>query len=388
MDSPRSYPPPPPLRRPTDGRWLGGVCQGLAQRAGIPVARVRATAVLGTLLCALAAIVVLGGFASFVLAVAVVAYLVCWLALPSENESATEDAPPVIRGLASAALVLAAGAGLAALALLGAVAAVFGFGWTVAIVVVVVVAATLIAWPTIRPAWVLPPLTALTIAATVMVVSSVRIAPTAATVIERPTTVASLPPDGYRAGLGDLLVDLRALRAADGSDVPVRIDSGTGRTVIALPTDRCLNLEVDYRTTLPRLRLTDAIVARLGGSYGPEPTTFYGDPRFDRGGRWVRRSRDPRAATVRIDFRTVRGALVLRDYPDDVDPLAIPEWPDLMDVQPPLSPEERRPEWRESPHSSPAVKRRWRRWRHETARFERELAARRAGACAATGSAR
>lgn len=388
MDTPRSYPPTPPLRRPTAGRWLGGVCQGVAQRAGIPVAQVRALAVVGTLLCAFGATVVLGGFATFTVGVAIVAYLVCWLALPSEADVETDDAPPAVRGLASAALVLAALTGVGALALLGAVAAIFGFGWTVAIVVVVVIAGTLIAWPAIRPAWVLPPLAALAIAATVVAASGVRIQPSTATAIERPTTVAALPRDGYRAGLGDLLVDLRALRPADGTNVPIRIDSGTGQTVVALPTDRCLNLEVDYRTTLPSMRLTDAVVARLGGSYGHRPMIFYGDVRVDRSGHWARRSRDRRAATVRIDFRSVRGSLVLRDFPDAVEPLATPEWPDVMDLQPPPSPEDLRPEWRASSRNSPAVKRRWRTWRAETARFERALERRRAGACAPIGNGR
>lgn len=388
METPRSQPPTPPLRRPTEGRWLGGVCQGLAQRTGTPVAQVRVLAVLATLLAAFASTVVLGGFATMVLAIGVLAYLVCWLALPGDAEADGEDAPPVVRSLASAALVLAGGAGLAGLALLGAVAAVFGFGWTVAIAVAVLIVGTLVAWPAIRPAWVLPPLVALTLAATVVAASGVRIEPSAQTVIARPTTVSALPKDGYRAGLGDLLVDLRALRPAAGTTVPLRIEAGTGRTVVALPNDRCLNVEVDYRSTLPGMRLTDAIVGRLGGSYGPQPVSFYDQVRFGGNGRWSRRSNDPRAATLRVDFRTVRGGLTLRDFPETVDPLATPEWPDVVERQPPSSPEDRNPEWSESSRNSPAVKRLWRTWKRDSARFEREQARRRAGACAPTGSTR
>lgn len=386
MESPRSHPPTPPLRRSTQGRWIGGVCHGIAQRAGVPVGPVRALAVLATLLVGFAAAVVLGSFATMVLGIGVLAYLVCWLVLPSDSEG--EEAPPLVRGLASAALILAACVGLGTLALLGAAAALFGFGWTVAVVVAVLVVGTLVAWPAIRPAWVLPPLAALALAATVVAASGVRIEPSTKTVIARPTTIAALPADGYRAGLGDLLVDLRALRPAAGTNVPVRIDSGTGRTVVALPTDRCVNLEVDYRTTLLSTRVTDAILGRLGGSYGPQPMIFYGDARFGGDGHWSRRSSDPRAATVRIDFRTVRGELWLRDYPAAIDPLATPEWPDLVQQQPPLSPEDRRPEWRESRHNSPAVKRLWRTWKRQSARYERDQAKRRAGACAPAGSIR
>lgn len=352
----------------------------------MPVAHVRTLAVLATLLAALATTVVLGGFATMVIATGVLAYLVCWLALPGDAEIDSEDAPPVVRSLASAALVLAAVTGLGTLALLGALAAVFGFGWTIAIVVAVLIVGTLVAWPTIRPAWVLPPLAALALAATVVAASGVRIEPSARTVIARPATVAALPEDGYRAGLGDLLVDLRALRPGAGATVPIRIDAGTGLTVVALPRDRCLNLEVDYRATLPSMRLTDAVVARLGGSYGPQPLILYGDVRFSRAGRWSRRSNDPQAATVRIDFRAVRGGLTLRDFPETVDPLATPDWPDTIDRQPPPSPEDRRPEWAQSSRNSPAVKRLWRTWKRDDARFEREQARLRAGACAPTGS--
>lgn len=341
---------------------------------------------LATLLAAFATTVVLGGFATMVIGIGVLAYLVCWLALPGDTEDDTEDAPPIVRGLASAALVLAAGAGLGVLALLGAIAAVFGFGWTVAIVVAVLIVGTLVAWPAIRPAWVLPPLTALALAATVVAASGIRIEPSTKTEISRPATVAALPKDGYRAGLGDLLVDLRAFRPAAGTVVPIRIDAGTGQTVVALPNDRCLNLEVDYRATLPSMRVTNSVMARLGGSYSPQPVVFYGEARFGGTGHWSRRSSDPRAATIRIDFRTVRGGLTVRDFPETVDPLGTSEWPDTLDRQPPLSPEDRRPEWSESSRNSPAVKRLWRTWKRDTARFEREQAKRRAGACAPSGS--
>lgn len=352
----------------------------------MPVAQIRTMAVLATLLAAFATTVVLGGFATIVIGIGVLAYLVCWLALPGDAEDDAEDAPPVVRSLASAALVLAAVVGLGVLALLGAIAAVFGFGWTVAIAVAVLIVGTLVAWPAIRPVWVLPPLAALALAATVVAASGVRIEPSTATVIARPATVAALPEDGYRAGLGDLLVDLRAIRPAAGTTVPIRIEAGTGQTVVALPHDRCLNLEVDYRATLPSMRLTDAVVARLGGSYGPQPLIFYGDVRFGRTGHWARHSSDPHAATVRIDFRAFRGGLTLRDFPETVDPLATPEWPDTVDRQPPLSPEDRRPEWSQSSRNSPAVKRLWRTWKRDSARFEREQAKRRAGACAPAGS--
>ena len=69
---PSSGPPSPsPLARAREGRWLGGVCAGIAQARGVPAGAVRAAFALAGLL---------GG-------VGVLAYLACWLIVPAEGES-------------------------------------------------------------------------------------------------------------------------------------------------------------------------------------------------------------------------------------------------------------------------------------------------------------
>lgn len=339
------------------------MCHGLAERSGMPVAQVRALTVLASLL----------------FGIGVLAYLVCWLVLPTEGETA--EAPALVRGLAAAALILTAGAALAALALLGGVATLFGFGWAVAVAVGVLVAGTLVAWPAIRPAWVLPPLVTLVLAAVAVAASGVRIEPQSATVFARPTAVADLPSGPYRAGLGDLLVDLRTLPLKAGQTVPIRIETGTGDTVVALPSDRCVNLEVRYRTDLLGFHLADQVLVRLSGGYGISPLVFFGGWESPGEGAWIRRTTDRRAPTVRIDFRSVRGGLTVRDYPERVAPLDDRNWPES--IQPPLAPSDRRPEWHRSSRS-PSVKRRWRAWDRKVRRFERAQRARRAGPCART----
>ena len=89
---------PQPLRRAREGRWLGGVCQGLANRWQIPVVQVRALFL---------AAVVLAGFG-------VLAYVACWLVLPAGEEEddgvwspgdAAQDALRVLEVIAGVALI-------------------------------------------------------------------------------------------------------------------------------------------------------------------------------------------------------------------------------------------------------------------------------------------
>ena len=61
---------PAPTTRARHGRWLGGVCAGLAARWGVPVARVRLGFVLASALVGLGVLV----------------YLAAWLILPGEGE--------------------------------------------------------------------------------------------------------------------------------------------------------------------------------------------------------------------------------------------------------------------------------------------------------------
>ena len=234
---------PDPLRRARAGRWLGGVCSGIARRWGIPVAQVRALFAVATVLAGLGAL----------------AYVACWLVLPADD---ADDSPSLVRGIASLALLAAACAGLLTLAFAAGMATLFGFGWTVVVALAVFLVGALVAWPVVRPAWVLLPLAAVALPAVAVAASGVRIAAQAGVVVVSPRTPAEIPANGYRTGLGDLLVDLRELEADPGAEVPLRIDTGIGRTVVALPRDRCFDLDVTYRTGRVGADVARAVLAR------------------------------------------------------------------------------------------------------------------------------
>ena len=88
---------PAPTSRARHGRWLGGVCAGLAARWDVPPARVRIGFVLGAL----------------ALGLGVLVYLAAWLILPVANEDGTSSGQ---RGIVLLAQACGALLGLAALA--------------------------------------------------------------------------------------------------------------------------------------------------------------------------------------------------------------------------------------------------------------------------------
>jgi phage shock protein PspC (stress-responsive transcriptional regulator) len=364
-DPPAAHPPlPQPLRRARDGRWLGGVCRGVATRWGIPVAQVRA----------------LFAVAGALAGIGVLAYVACWLVLPAEAE---DEAPSLLGGLVSLALIAAACAGLLTLAFAAGLATLFGFGWAVAATLSVFLAGSLVAWPVVRPTWVLLPLVAAALPAVAVAASGVRIAPQTGVVVAEPRTSADIPASGYRTGLGELLVDLRRFRAAPDERVALRLETGIGRTVVALPRDRCFDLDVTYRSGRAGADAAGDVLSFLDWRWSSfaesQPIVFYGQHQVASRGQWTRASDDPHAPTLAIDFTSVGGELWVRDYPDSTGPLYEPYWP--HNVQPPLRPDARRWGWRKEVRR-PAVQRRWREWRKQVMRFEQRRAALVAGACA------
>jgi len=298
---------PQPLRRADEGRWLGGVCRGMANRWATPVGQLRALFAVAALFAGLGLLV----------------YAACWLVLPSEAE---DGRPSLLRGVVSVAVLVAVLAGLATLAALAAAATLFGFGWAVAVALAAFLAAALVLLPATRPAWVLLPLVATALPAVVVAASGVRVAAQTGLQVAAPRTPDEIPADGYRAGVGELLVDLRGLRAARDAVVELPIETGFGRTVVALPTDRCFDVELRYGSTLGGWRAVRSLAQNLSAA-GEPLVVAYGEPLPQGGGAWSRRSDDAHAPTLRVDFRTFGGDLFLRDYPAAVGPLYQPEWP-------------------------------------------------------------
>lgn len=353
---------PQPLLRARSGRWMAGVCRGMADRWGTPVGQVRALFAVAALFAGLG----------------VLAYGACWLVLPAEGER--ED-PTLLRGVASLALLAAACAGLLTIGLAAGVATLLGFGWAVAVAAGVFLLGALAAWPTLRPAWILLPLAAATAPAIAVAASGTYLKPATGDEVVVPATPADLPAGGYESGFGALLVDLRRFKARDEAVVPLKIRSGVGDTIVALPRDRCFDLEVRYRIGGVAQRAFETLAGLTLGN----TLTTYGTWQGPSSGRYVRESSDPRAPTLRIDFSSLTGPLVVRDYPDDVDPLNNEFWPSTIESPP--TPDFQNPRWDER-NPSPRVQRKWERWRAETARFEHRIERLARGACAKADGAR
>ena len=190
---------PPSLRRVREGRWVAGVCRGLALRWELNVVQVRALFVLATVLAGLG----------------VLAYVACWLVLPLDSDDGAS--PSLVRGMATLALLAAAAAGLVTVARRGgtddAVRLRLGRrgrgrrlprrG-----------ARRLVG----HPAGVDPRDARGRDRAGGGRRRERRCAsrPQAGLVTQAPATIDDIPSAGYRTGLGDLLVDLRSLQARGG----------------------------------------------------------------------------------------------------------------------------------------------------------------------------
>jgi hypothetical protein len=315
--------------------------------------------------------------------VGVLAYVACWLVLPLDSDDG--DSPSLVRGMATLALLTAAAAGLTTVALAAATTTLFGFGWAIAVAGAVFLAAALVASSVVRPAWALVTLVAAIVPAVAVAASGVRISPQAGLVTHEPATVADIPAAGYHTGLGDLLVDLRRFKAPARAVVALRIDTGTGATVVALPRDRCFNLDIHYRTGegWPLEKLMKPLSQSLSRREQKRAAIFYSTSQ-PLNGHWTRTSDDPQAATLEIDYTAVVGTLTVRDYPANVGPLYDRSWPNTLSR--PASPDMLRWEWRD-PTRTRSSRRRWRRWRQQLMRFEKRLTELQAGACPRRGSA-
>jgi phage shock protein PspC (stress-responsive transcriptional regulator) len=301
---PRPRPLPQALTRAEHGRWLGGVCAGLAQARGLPVGRLRA---------AFAVAALAGGLG-------ILAYLACWLIIPAEGEDLETTSP---RGIVVLALACAACLGLATLGALGALATVFGFGWVVVALAATVLVAALWSWPRVGPGWALLPVAALVLPSAALAAGGVRIEPQTGDVTVAPSALTASRAD-FRSGLGALFIDLRHTTfQADG--VPMRIDAGVRRTIVALPHHRCVNVDVDYDVIPFAARVASIVTGRSDSPFSE--LIVFGEQRYGSSGiigNGTTRSEGP---TLVITFKSAGGSLYVRDYPDDVDPESQPDWP-------------------------------------------------------------
>jgi phage shock protein PspC (stress-responsive transcriptional regulator) len=297
-----------PVRRRTraSGGVVVGVCAGLASIRDWRVGAVRAAFVLCTLLAGIGLAV----------------YLACWLIIPDETDPEGTGTSHRVVGLAQ---TFGAAAGLGLLALSGATATVFGFGWAVFALAALVLVAVIAAWRRTGPAWALLPVAALTLPAVAVATAGLRLAPQIGPAVHAPATATALSSTVYRSGLGTMLIDLRRTVLPASGTIPLRIEAGVRRTIVALPSTRCVHVRVHYAV--------HAFAVHLAGLLTGHTTPAFSDlVLFGRlFGPSARHAPSPAgtpdAPTLQIDFSSQGGSLYVRDYPDAIDPNASPDWP-------------------------------------------------------------
>jgi len=357
---PQSRDLPVAMSRAERGRWLGGVCAGLARARGLSVHGVRA----GFVLAALA-----GGLG-------VLVYIACWLIIPAEGDAGDEVRS---RGIVALAQVCAACAGLATLGVAGAGATVFGFGWVVVALASAILLSALAFWPRSGPVWALLPVAALVLPSVALAAGGVRVEPQTGHVTVAPSAISAVPHGGYRSGLGTLLVDLRH------TTIPVtgeslRIDAGVRRTIVALPHDRCVSVDVRFHIVPFAARVAAVVAGRTNELLSQ--VVVFGEQRYGRSGETGYGAAPRSAPALVIDFTSAGGGLYVRDYPDDVNPESMPDWPG--DPVPP----DLRPEVGGLPRAAARALRQWRARREIQVRSQRHADALRRGPCRAKADPR
>lgn len=276
----------------------------IASRRGLKVGWVRVAAVLACLLAGL-------GF---------VAYGAAWLIVPSEGR---EDELGAERsGLVVLAQAFAICAGLVLLAALSAVATVFGFGWAVAAAGLIPLLAVLAGWPRLGPAWALLPLAGLTLPAAGVAAAGLRLAPQSGAAVVSPTAFTG---GRYEAGLGTLVIDLRSSHMPGSGTMPLRIEGGIRRTIVALPHDRCVRVQVSYHVTPFLGHLAALLTGRVDRPFSD--LVFFGTTRAGRAARADNLGAPGGGPVLKIDFTSMGGSLYVRDYPLAVNPALVPDWP-------------------------------------------------------------
>lgn len=301
-----TFPIDPPLRlvsRSRSDRWLGGVCGGLARGRGIHPAWIRTAFLLGAL----------------VAGIGVLAYLACWLIIPQEGEEPGETSSGWLVGLAKACATCL---GLITLAVLAATVTLFGFGWIAVALAAAALLAVLCSWPRLGPAWALLPVAAVALPAVAVASGGVQLATNAGHVTVAPRALAAGGVATFRAGLGTLLVDLRRTDWPATGTVNVRVQGGVRRTIVALPHDRCVHVELSYAVQPFWSQVASVVSGRA-----PAPgVVVFGDYLPGRSG--SRRLISPAPGPVlKLHVSSAGGSLYVRDYPDSVDPDSTPDWP-------------------------------------------------------------
>jgi phage shock protein PspC (stress-responsive transcriptional regulator) len=151
---------------------------------------------------------------------------------------------PVVRALAIALLVAIAICAALSVAVVSAWSVATGHGAIAAGTVIalgVILAATAISGRAAH--WLLVPALVIGIPAGAIAASNIRFDNDIGQRQYDPGTVAEIPADGYSLGVGQMIVDLRAIPWHRGQVVPVKVDQGVGQVVISVPPRACVEAD-------------------------------------------------------------------------------------------------------------------------------------------------
>jgi phage shock protein PspC (stress-responsive transcriptional regulator) len=298
--------------RARQGRLIGGVCSGLPDVWGLGTNGLRLLFIVAALL---------GG-------IGIVAYLTCWLVIPAESQD--PDADPV----RNVVLLAWATGGLVLLVLVAAAAAaatIFGLGWLVFGLAAIVAAVNFSPMRTKIPSvLVLLTLGALTVPAVAVALSPLRLAFQSGQSVVRPKLYRDLSQTVYHSGFGTLLIDLRRTPVPASGNTTLRIDAGLRRTIVALPTNECVRVRVNYDIHLFPAHLAALLTGRANTQF--HDVMLFGQP-FGHGaalgtqGTATNQAATGNAPWLTIDFTSQGGGLYVRDYPNNRSPDVKPNWP-------------------------------------------------------------
>jgi hypothetical protein len=144
------------------------------------------------------------------------------------------------RGLGLVAIAIVAFLGLSALAAIAAFAV--GLGWGVPVAIVIIAIGALIALAALRGGarWLIPPAVALAIGGGVAAASDLDLRGGIGDREYHPVATRSIPADGYRLGVGRLVVDLRDLNWQKQSVLPLKVSLGIGQADVFVPARVCV----------------------------------------------------------------------------------------------------------------------------------------------------
>ncbi|HWI74257.1 MAG TPA: hypothetical protein VNT55_20015, partial [Baekduia sp.] len=106
--------------------------------------------------------------------------------------------------------------------------------------------------------------------------------------------------------------------------VPLKVEGGVRRTIVALPHDRCVSVYVHYHVRSFAARAATVLLGRSDTVF--DDVVVFGHTGYGRRG--TVSGGDPAGGPeLTIDFTSAGGSLYVRDYPDAVDPTSEPDWP-------------------------------------------------------------